>query len=213
MKNLVWTFILLTFLGHSLRAQNEYEKPVEPTNTLLGDGAKVRGFGSLDMRMTEMKDDLGLLMGAHGGIILNNHFVIGLGGYGLTSNFKIENAETPDDLYLYGGYGGLILGGIFSPKQVVHIYTPILIGAGGMEVTDRNYFNNFNRPAPIGTFSETSAFFVVEPGLEVEVNITRFFKIGLGASYRFIRESDLTMVTNKDLSGFSGGLSLKFGKF
>lgn len=58
-----------------------------------------------------------------------------------------------------------------------------------------------------------TAFFVVEPGLEVEINVTRFFKIGVGASYRFVRESDLTLVSNDDLSGFSGGFSLKFGKF
>ncbi len=213
MKNLVLSLFLLLITGQLAWAQ-EYEKPVKPTKTLLGDGAKVRGFGSLDMRMTEMKDDLGLLMGAHGGIILNNHFVIGLGGYGLTSNFELEDSENFDDLYMYGGYGGLILGAIFSPKEVVHIYTPVLIGAGGMEVTNRNYLNNFHRPQPpFGTFTETSAFFVVEPGLEVEINITRFFKVGLGASYRLVRESDLTTVSNKDLSGFSGGLSLKFGKF
>jgi hypothetical protein len=54
---------------------------------------------------------------------------------------------------------------------------------------------------------------VVEPGLEVEINVTRFFKIGLGASYRLVRQSDLITVSDKDLSGFSGGLSLKFGKF
>ena len=212
MKNLVWTLMLIGCLGHIGFAQNEYEKPVEPTKTLLGDGAKVRGFGSLDMRMTEMKGDLGLLLGAHGGIILNNHFVIALGGYGLTSNFQVEAGENFDDRYLYGGYGGLILGAIFSPKEVVHIYTPVLIGAGGMEVTDRNYLNNFHRPG-FGTFSETSAFFVVEPGLEVEVNVAKFFKIGLGASYRLVRESDLVTVSDSDLSGFSGGLSLKFGKF
>jgi hypothetical protein len=82
-----------------------------------------------------------------------------------------------------------------------------------MEVTDRNYLNNFNRPHGFGTFGETTAFFVVEPGLEVEVNITRFFKIGIGASYRLVRESDLSTVSDNDLSGFSGGLSLKFGKF
>jgi len=214
MKNLVIILIASLFTGQQLLAQNEYEKPVKPTKTLLGDGTKVRGFGSLDIRMTEMKDDLGLLMGAHGGIILNNHFVIGLGGYGLTSNFEVEGGENGDNLYLYGGYGGLILGGIFSPKEVVHIYTPILIGASGMEVTDRNYLNNFHRPqSPFGNFVETSAFFVVEPGLEVEINVTRFFKVGLGASYRFVRESDLETISNKELSGFSGGLSLKFGKF
>jgi len=213
MKNLVYTLLFLCCTGQAALAQYEQEIPVKQTKTLLGNGTKVRGFGSLDIRMTEFKDDLGLVMGVHGGIILNNHFVIGLGGYGLTTNFVVEESENFDQLYLYGGYGGLILGAIFSPKEVIHIYTPVLIGAGGMEVTDRNYLNNFHRPPDFGTFLENSAFFVVEPGVEIEVNVTRFFKIGLGASYRLVRESDLTKVSNSDLSGFSGGLSLKFGKF
>ena len=213
MKNLTITLIMLTLFGHSLFAQDQQEIPYKQTKTLLGDGTKVRGFGSLDIKMTEFNGDLGTMMGAHGGIILNNHFVLALGGYGLTSNYLIEDRENSDDLYLYGGYGGLILGGIFSPKEIVHIYTPVLIGAGGFEVTDRSFLNNFNRPPGFGTFAETTAFFVVEPGLEIEVNVTRFFKIALGASYRFIRESDLEMVSNSDLSGFSGGMSLKFGKF
>jgi len=213
MKNLVTTLLILCCFSQTILAQYEQEIPVIQTKTLLGNGTKVRGFGSLDMRMTEFKDDLGLVVGAHGGIILNNHFIIGLGGYGLTSNFVIEDSENFDELYMYGGYGGLILGGIFSPKEVVHIYTPVLIGAGGMEVTDRNYLNNFNRPHGFGTFGETTAFFVVEPGLEIEVNITRFFKIGIGASYRLVRESDLSTVSDNDLSGFSGGFSLKFGGF
>ena len=212
MKNLGYVLFFVFCFSQTMYAQYEQEIPVKQTKTLLGNGTKVRGFGSLDMRMTEFKDDLGLLMGAHGGIILNNHFVIGLGGYGLTSNFSLDNNEATDPLYMYGGYGGLILGGIFSPKEVVHIYTPVLIGAGGMEITNRNYFSNFHRPFH-GTSLESSAFFVVEPGIEVEINVTRFFKIGLGASYRLVRESDLKLVSNSELSGFSGGLSLKFGKF
>lgn len=213
MKNLFYTLLLILCFNHLGFAQYEQEIPVKETKTLLGDGTKVRGFGSLDMRMTEFNDDLGLIMGVHGGIIMNNHFVIGLGGYGLTSNFLIENTEGSDELYMYGGYGGLILGAIFSPKELIHIYTPVLIGAGGMEITDRNYMNNFHRPPSFGTYIENTAFFVVEPGIEVEINVTRFFKIGLGASYRLIRESDLNTVSDSDLSGFSGGLSLKFGKF
>lgn len=213
MKNLFYTLLLMICLSHLGFAQYEQEIPVKETKTLLGSGTKVRGFGSLDMRMTEFNDELGLLMGVHGGIILNNHFVIALGGYGLTSNYLIENTEGSDELYMYGGYGGLILGAIFSPKEVIHIYTPVLIGAGGMEITDRDYLNGFHRPPSFGTFIENSAFFVVEPGIEVEINLTRFFKIGIGASYRLIRESDLETVSNSDLSGFSGGLSLKFGKF
>lgn len=212
MKHTLITILTILVVFSSIQAQDQQEIPYRETKTVLGKASKVRGFGSLDTRMTEFNDELGLMVGAHGGIILNNNFVLGLGGYGLATNFKFDGIDPAEELYLYGGYGGLIIGAIFAPKEVVHIYTPVLIGAGGLEVSDRNLFrnggfNDFNR------YIENTAFFVIEPGLEVEVNITRFFKIGLGASYRIIRESDLINVSNKDLSGFSGGLSLKFGKF
>ncbi len=211
MKQIGITILLLLMFGAPSLAQTNEEIPYREMKTVLGKGNKIRGFGSLDVRMTEFKDDMGLLVGAHGGIILNNSFVIGLGGYGLTTNIAFEGGEPDEKLYLYGGYGGLILGAIFAPKEVVHIYTPVLIGAGGIDVSDRNYFNGFN--SDFGFSLESSAFFVVEPGLEVEVNLTRFFKIGIGASYRLVRETDLENVSDSDLSGFSGGISLKFGKF
>jgi len=212
MKHSLITILTILLVFSSIQAQEQQEIPYRETKTVLGKASKVRGFGSLDTRMTEFNDELGLMVGAHGGIILNNNFVLGLGGYGLATNFKFDGIDPAEELYLYGGYGGLIIGAIFAPKEVVHIYTPVLIGAGGLEVSDRNFFRNggFN---DFNGYIENSAFFVIEPGIEVEVNITRFFKIGLGASYRLVRESDLINVSNEDLSGFSGGLSLKFGKF
>lgn len=212
MKHFLITILILLMSFGSSWAQDQEEIPYKEMKTVLGKGNKIRGFGSIDTRLTEFNDDLGMLVGAHGGIILNNSFVIGLGGYGLTTNFKFQGTEPDEELYLYGGYGGLVLGAIFAPKEVVHIYTPVLIGAGGIRVSDRNLFRNGGL-GDFRNFIEDSAFFVIEPGIEVEVNITRFFKVGMGASYRIVGESDLINVSNKDLSGFSGGLSLKFGKF
>ncbi len=212
MKHSLLTIAVLIWAHAFIQAQDQEEIPYKETKTVLGKGSKIRGFGSLDTRLAEINDELGLLVGAHGGIVLNNNFVIGLGGYGLTTSYKFDGVEPDEDLYLYGGYGGLILGAIFAPKEVVHIYTPVLIGAGGFEISDRNLFRT-GRIGDFNSYIENTAFFVVEPGVEVEVNITRFFKIGMGASYRFVRGADLVNASNEDLSGFSGGLSLKFGKF
>jgi hypothetical protein len=45
------------------------------------------------------------------------------------------------------------------------------------------------------------------------VNVTGFFRVGLGASYRFVQDVDLVELRNEDVSGFSGVVTLKFGRF
>ena len=76
-----------------------------------------------------------------------------------------------------------------------------------------NYFNtnqDFDSPA---VEENSSVILVVEPGAELEINVTRFLRIGLGGSYRIVENVDITDVSNKSLSGFSGNFSLKFGSF
>ncbi len=66
--------------------------------------------------------------------------------------------------------------------------------------------------------SEASdAFMVIEPGIEVEMNITRFFRFCIGAHYRYTTD---VQIDNPDynvdpdiLRGFMGGVTFKFGRF
>jgi hypothetical protein len=53
----------------------------------------------------------------------------------------------------------------------------------------------------------------LEPALNAEVNITSFFRINAGASYRYISGLNYNNLKNEDFSGFSGALTLKFGSF
>jgi hypothetical protein len=100
------------------------------------------------------------------------------------------------------------------PKFPVHVSFPILIGAGGVAVVrdnnDDDWDDDFESEA-------SDAFMVIEPGVEVELNITHFFKFCIGAHYRYtsdvdIDEGDYNIPTDI-LHGFSGGVSFKFGKF
>ncbi len=209
MKRIIITTALIvtsTFMALA-QTDNQEERPVKKTKTLFGENSKVRGFGALDFRLSEFKGDLA---GVHGGIIINDHFMIGLGGRGITTNISFDGVNPTEKLYMYGGYGGLMIGGVFAPKEAIHVTVPILVGAGGAHITDRNYLSSHIES---NDFNEESAFFVIEPGLEVEINLTKFFRIGLGASYRMVSGSDFINIKDKELSGFSSGLSLKFGKF
>jgi hypothetical protein len=47
----------------------------------------------------------------------------------------------------------------------------------------------------------------------VEVNVTKYLRVGVFASYRAVSDVDLTGLTPKDLRGFSGGTTFKLGLF
>ena len=115
--------------------------------------------------------------------------------------------------YLYGGFGGLIVGAIVAPNELIHLTFPLILGAGAIHSSTENYFKTnqgFNSQA---AEEQTSVILVVEPGAELEINITRFLRVSLGGSYRIVENTDITDVSNKSLSGFSENFSLKFGSF
>ncbi|MFZ1729098.1 MAG: hypothetical protein WBQ23_06980 [Bacteroidota bacterium] len=63
-------------------------------------------------------------------------------------------------------------------------------------------------------YGRAESVFVVEPAVNVELNVTEWFRISAGASYRFVSGlNELQGIEDKDLSGPSGSLSMKFGAF
>ncbi len=210
MKKTTLTLALIFSISLLGMAQENETKSTE-IKTILGKNSKARGFGTLEFKTTEIKDDIVLMPGVTGGIILDNHFVVGMGFYGIANEVDFIGVEPQTKQFLYGGYGGLVLGALIAPKEIIHIYVPVLLGAGGAYITENDYRNDNGRY--VNEFDESSAFAVIEPGIEVELNLTKFFKIGLGASYRYVTESNLANMTNNDLSGYSGSFSLKFGNF
>ena len=202
MKTTKLTLLLIFIISVSTYAQKDYDAVKDKEiKTNLGRNSSVKGFGSLELKTTEIKDDIALMPGIMGGIIMNDHFILGLGGYGMAAEIDFIGTEPEIRQYLYGGYGGLILGAIIAPREVIHVNIPILIGAGGAYITE-NASHDFDGSSE--EFDESSAFFVIEPGIELEMNITRFFRLGVGASYRYITESDLVNITDSELNNYSG---------
>jgi len=56
-------------------------------------------------------------------------------------------------------------------------------------------------------------FLVAEPGVKVEMNLLKWFRFSPGISYRTAFGSDAKGLSDRDLSGMSVNLTLKFGKF
>ncbi|MEM1408822.1 MAG: hypothetical protein AAGG59_18705 [Bacteroidota bacterium] len=206
MKKVIFIFLIGSLASISYAQDDAYEM-----KTIFSRKSEIRGFGSFDLKLTDFNEDKALFIGGHGGVILNKKYIFGGGGYGLVTSNTFDLEGTNQELELYGGYGGIILGYIIAPIEIIHVSFPVLLGAGGIEVAEED--------APIvngeSSVLERTAFFVLEPGIEIEINMTRFMRLAIGGGYRFVQGADLDVgdIANEDLSSWSAGVSFKFGKF
>ena len=189
-------FLFLLIMGASAQAQDE---------TLISGKIESGGFGGPVLKITEINDETGIMVGGRGGWIINHTFVIGGGGYGLANDIKAKDVISVQKLYLDMGYGGLEMEYIINSSRLIHLSFHTLIGAGGINYEGRGGRFDYN--------DDPDAFFVAEPGANVMLNVTEFLRVGVGVSYRYINGVDLVGLKDTDLDGASANLTLKFGKF
>ena len=101
------------------------------------------------------------------------------------------------------GYGGVELGYVHRPDELVHVALGLLIGGGGVAWRRDGQSDG----------QVDDAFFVVEPEVDVVLNVTSFLRVAVGVSYRFAQGVELFDLRDADLSGFGGLVVLKFGSF
>lgn len=210
--------IIILFTVNYSYAQRYSDEPPEKkeVKSLLSENNEITGFGALDLKVGNLRGKEALIVGAYGGVIVNRTIMLGVAAYGISSSVTfdgtIPGSSTGDELNLYGGYAGLLLGTMLASKEVVHISIPVVIGVGNLEVSDDNFFSSSQGKDAKYTL-ESSNFFVVEPGIQLELNVSQTFRLGLGASYRIVTGTDLVNVQDSDIAGFAGMLSFKFGVF
>jgi hypothetical protein len=188
--------------------------------TLFGDEElRSGGYGGIELRATNANEEIGVLVGGRGGWIINSMFSIGGGGYGLVSNHAIDNYFSKDDpnygksVYFRAGYGGVFLEYINSSNDLIHFTVNALIGGGGASYTTSVSEMIHNDEARSHNTFENSSFFVFEPGVTADINVTRFMRIGLGVNYRIVSGLELSHSGDGDFTGLSGNIIFKFGKF
>ncbi len=207
----------------SVSAQEE-EREIQ---TLFGNkGKKIShgGYGALMFGYTQIDKKNTYLFGIKGGWMINHHLTIGVAGYGFTDDIYYDHNNSTWNNSFAGGYGGLLIEPIIAPWAPVHVAFPVIIGAGGIgyyEPSNKDWNWNWDDEYYNNQLIDSDAYFLIEPGIEAEFNIVKFLRIGIGASYRWT--SNVNMYYWKDnvktyfdknlMHGFSGNLSLKFGKF
>lgn len=162
---------------------------------------------------TQFKQKDVFLAGLNFGVTLNHFFSVGLTASGIVNpgNLWYDNIDSYHGAYLAGGYGGVKFEFAVFPRYPVHISFPVTIGGGGLTYLYNNYYEwdtYYNY-----TSLDWDAFFLVEPGINVEVNVVKFFRIFAGASYRYTPDLDLMNTPTDLINNFNAVLGLKFGKF
>lgn len=194
----------------------------EPIRTLLSADQDIvhGGWGGPSTHYTRVLDQDALLVGARGGWLINHRLTIGLAGHGLVTH--VGNAGY--DAYLHDigrqpshrsrfdmGYGGLLIEPVIAYRSPVHISLPLIIGAGGCAYSwDGRPEADFD---PRFYSDDAQAFFVVEPGIDVELNVIPLLRVALGASYRYTSDLDLPATDKDALRGLNMGVTVKVGRF
>ncbi len=181
----------------------------QEVQTLFGNDIRHGGFGGPVVKFGQVDGDGAVWVGGRGGWIINfanEHAIsIGGGGYGLVSEHTVpQQMEAGVQELAAMGYGGFETEYTNNTYRLVHWTASALIGAGGLTTRDKD-FNEIDE--------NTNAFFVFEPGLHAELNITHFFRIAAGASWRLTSGIDKAGYRDSDFSGVNAVLTFKFGAF
>jgi len=204
----------LSLLVAELDAQENNNRRTK--NTLLKNSSLTGGFVGNTLKAGEMAGQNALWVGGEVGVIFGHDLGIGFAGYGLVNTVKSKNVTALDNpLYYQAGYGGVLIEPAMFENRIFSLSFPSLFGLGGVaETTFRGVLD-----APDGFeidhdfYANGSTFWVVEPGAQLNLNVTRWMKLNAGVTYRKTYGVDLPLISSSSLDGLQGTVSLKLGWF
>ena len=196
--------------GQTIVAGNKESRDDYSMKTLFNKERSNGVYGAFSFNYSQIDHKDAFIMGGRGAWVIDHSLAIGLGGYGFVNGIDTDYIFGNNQEYdLAGGYGGLFIEPIILPRLPVHISVPILLGVGGVAFIDSyrdwdEWYFDHNR---------SDAFLVLEPAVELEFNMSRYFRLAASLGYRFTSEVKLENVSPHVLEGPTVGLVFKFGKF
>ena len=185
----------------------------QETETLLKPGSDIKFIWGTEFKTSSIKSDLGTSHGFFGGALFDRSILLGIS---LGTNLTHQK--------LNHGYFGLLIQYTHKPNDLIHLSGQLLLAtasAKGYEQKKTNLFDN------LGNITGTS-FYIIEPGLNVELNLTEYTRLIFGISYRYVTglgelsfeqwDSNRNYSTqytynDNDLRSLQFNIGLKFGEF
>ena len=187
-------FLLVVLLPVSLVSQEE---------TLVGEEIHSGGYGGPVWKLTSINGTTTSLSGGRGAWLINHKFGIGGGGYSTITDVKSEFTLDNRPQYIELDYGGLELEYIHDSDKLLHWTLHTLLSTGTVKLRQHSPDREIH----------SDKIYLLEPSLNADLNIAKWFRIGFGVSYRYVIDRDLSPLSQSDLSSLSGLICLKFGSF
>jgi hypothetical protein len=202
-------------IGFSLLLSIETFSQTEPVSLINSQQKLDRSFFICpEIKYSKVIGEWEYLAGIRIGYCIDHKYVFGLGAEGMISDngfFGVGTAIDSNDVYIRNGmyYGGLYFDYIIPTGLPLQVSFPTLIGAGGNFLFQK--FDDMKQPD--AEILEMGDFLFAEPKINLELNISRVFRLGMGVGYRIVINSHLDRLDNSDLSGIVLNVNIKFGGF
>jgi hypothetical protein len=178
----------------------------EEAESLMGEGAELGFIWALEAKGYSIQDKAAVGYGAHFSLLFKN----------ISTSFGwagVLNISHPDVNF---GYMGLLSQYTYRPNSLFHFSGQLLVGFGSTK--------DYQQPksSPFDNFANITGpgFFIVEPGINGEMNLHAKVRLVAGVGYRVVVGVDssdplvsITNVDDRDLSGLSINLGVKFGAY
>ncbi len=199
-KGLFYALMAVMFISTGSASSQEDDS----TESLFSQGVNVTELWTPEIKINSIQGGIGTLAGIYGGALINKTYLVGISG-GVNIGHPRVN---------YGYFGG-IAQYIHNPSRLVHWSSQIVLAYG----STKDYENP--KSGLLDNFWNISGthFFIMEPGVNIEVNLSGRTSLVAGMSYRFVTGLDennenisITHVNNRDMSGLNFNIGLKIGK-
>jgi hypothetical protein len=171
---------------------------------LISDKIESGGFGGPVWKLTQLNGKTAYLTGGRGGWIINHTFILGGGGYNTESDVKTGlTGQGGKPLYLGMEYGGVEIEFLHHSQKLVHWTVRSLFGGGHVRLSERDPSRE----------TVSDGFGIVDADLNVELNVLKWMRVNAGAGYRLVYGIEANGLSNSDVGGGFGQVTLKFGKF
>jgi len=193
-KLLFLATLTMLFNSGSIKAQDE-----DDFQTMFHGGIhRISGFGGPIYNYSQINGNVALLSGGGGGVLLNDFFI---GCFGMSNTTKIDYNNSDMSI----SYGGLWFGYSHHSRRAVHPAFFLQTGWGRIKSPSELNYNDH--------YTTNERIFVINPEIELEVNIVRFLRISAGINYRIVGGADGNSKNFPNLSGPGANIMFKFGWF
>ncbi|MEZ4928035.1 MAG: hypothetical protein R3A50_17255 [Saprospiraceae bacterium] len=158
-------------------------------------GSRGLGFsgiwGGYKHQLTQFGDKTSYVNGGWFGLEFGKSLLVGWGHYSLIDQFKWDEIQNQEFDMRWKQF---VLQYGFKNFKAIHPQIGFEIGRGKVEFGD-----------------VTDRILVMQPSAGVEINVFRWFHLGLDGGYRMVRDVSVAGLSNEALSGWYGQATLKFG--